>query len=122
MIIITPSDPPEEPGETPEPQPRHNNNTPQLLIMLAVIAAVGGGAFYYFKVMKPKQGANKKSAVKSELDEFDFDADDGDFFPDNMDEPENEDYDSDGEDEDIPDFTAEPDDGGDYLNTESEDE
>jgi len=119
MAITPPTD--ETPGQdtepVPAPQPRQNNMT-QLLIMLAVIAAIGGGAFYYFKVLKPKQGANKKTPVKSELDEFDFDADDDDLFIDSVNEPDGRDYnDSDsGEDEEIPDFTVkdEPEDGGDF--------
>ena len=98
------------PGETPQ-QPR-NTNTTRLLIGVLVIAAVGGGAFYYFKVMKPKQGAGKKSAVKSELDEFDFEPDDDDLFSDSADEPDGAEYDEYGDtdndngDGEIPDFTA----------------
>jgi flagellar basal body-associated protein FliL len=121
MATTPPTD--ETPGQdtepTPAPQPRQNN-TAQLLIMLAVIAAIGGGAFYYFKVLKPKQGANKKTPVKSELDEFDFDADDDDLFIDSVNEPDGRDYndtDNDGgEDEEIPDFTLknEPDGGDDF--------
>ena len=121
MAITPPTD--ETPGQdtepVPAPQPRQNNMT-QLLIMLAVIAAIGGGAFYYFKVLKPKQGANKKTPVKSELDEFDFDADDDGLFIDNVNVPDGRDYgdnDNDGgEDEEIPDFTVknEPEDGGDF--------
>jgi hypothetical protein len=64
----------ETPGQSPAPdkpapEQKGSNNT-GLLIMFLVTAAVGGGAFYYFKILKPKQGGGKKSAVKSELDEF----------------------------------------------------
>jgi len=105
------AEPAPEPTTTPEPKPEpKKTNTTGLLIMLAVTAAVGGGAFYYFKVMKPKQGASK-STEKSELDEFEFDADEDDFITINTGEvqpaPE---YDGDA-DEDIPDFTAESEDG-----------
>jgi flagellar basal body-associated protein FliL len=92
-----------ESGDTPEAQPRENSMT-GILIMVLVMAAIGGGAFYYFKVLKPKQGA-KKPAVKNELDEFDFDADEDDFFSDSADEQDSGDYEDDT-DEEIPDFTA----------------
>jgi hypothetical protein len=127
---VTPNETPgqsEPPGETPAPQPK--NNTIGLLIMTLIIAAVGGGAFYYFKVLKPKQGGNKKGVVKSELDEFAFDPDDDDLFNDNGGDTGGQDnpvYENDGDiddgevDEDIPDFTAaddtEPDNNGDDFN------
>jgi len=102
---ITPEQPTTtDPDPAPEtPEPKGNNNT-GMLIMLLVVAAVGGGALYYFKVLKPKQGA-KKSAGASELDEFDFDADEDDFT--GQPEQDNTDYEGNGDfDEDIPDFTA----------------
>ena len=100
------AEPAPEPTTTPEPKPEpKKTNTTGLLIMLAVTAAVGGGAFYYFKVMKPKQGASK-STEKSELDEFEFDADEDDFITINTGEEQKEsEYDNEA-DEDIPDFTA----------------
>jgi len=138
--FITPTvpttDEPAEPEDEPTATPRRNSNT-GLLLGLLVIAAVGGGAFYYFKVLKPKQGANKKGAVKSELDEFDFDESEDDLFSDrtDTDEPEFEEYedttddnrdsyDKSEADEEIPDFTATPD-SDDFtfndFNDESED-
>jgi len=113
---ITP--PPEQPGTTTptptEPEPK-SNNTMGLLIMTLVIAAIGGGAFYYFKVMKPKQGGNKNKPV-SELDEFSFDPDEDDFIgADTTEQSGGADYEGDTDEDDIPDFTAEPD------NNESED-
>jgi len=103
---------PEQPTPTPDPAPEtpKSNNTTGLLIMTLVIAAAGGGAFYYFKVLKPKQGG-KKSAGTTELDEFDFDADEDDFIGADTGEQDGGDYDGDS-DEDIPDFTAEPDNDG----------
>ena len=101
------AEPAPEPTTTPEPKPEpKKSNTTGLLIMLAVTAAVGGGVFYYFKVMKPKQGASK-STEKSELDEFEFDADEDDFITINTGEEQKDpEYDSET-DEDMPDFTAE---------------
>ena len=118
----------DEPGETePEAEPRENNMT-GIMIMVLVMAAIGGGAFYYFKVLKPKRGGKPQSAVKTELDEFDFDADEDDLFSDSIGAGEYDggDYgeDSDGgeiynadTDEDMPDFTLTPDsdNGGDFL-------
>jgi hypothetical protein len=70
---VTPE--PEQPA-APEPGPEpEKNNMGGLVILLVLIAALGGGAFYYFKVLKPKQNANKGSTAMSELDDFDFDAD-----------------------------------------------
>jgi cytoskeletal protein RodZ len=104
------AEPAPEPTSTSEPKPEpKKTNTTGLLIMLVVIAAVGGGAFYYFKVMKPKQGASKNTE-KSELDEFEFDADEDDFITINTGEGQ-KDPEYDGEtDEDMPDFTAESED------------
>jgi hypothetical protein len=70
---VTPE--PEQPV-APEPAPEpEKSNMGGLVILLVLIAALGGGAFYYFKVLKPKQNANKGSTAVSELDDFDFDAD-----------------------------------------------
>jgi hypothetical protein len=88
--------------ETPAPQPRHNDNTMQIIITASVIAAAGGGALYYFKIVKPKRG-KKKDPVQSELDEFDFDADENELFIIDTDEPDNVEY---GIDEELLDFTA----------------
>jgi hypothetical protein len=86
--------------DEPAPEPKSNNTT-GLLIMLLIIAAAGGGAFYYFKVLKPKQGV-KKGASVTELDEFDFDADEDDFDGSITDGQDGEDNDG---GEEIPDFT-----------------
>jgi len=107
---ITPA--PEQPTTTPDPTPaepeQKGSNTMGLLIMTLIIAAAGGGAFYYFKVLKPKQGGSKNKAV-SELDEFNFDPDEDDFISADTGEQDNgADYEGDT-DEEIPDFTAEPD-------------
>ena len=107
----TTEQPPEdEPGDPDAPeQPKSNNNT-GLLIMLLVIAAGGGGAFYWFKIRKPKPGGTK-NAVKSELDEFDFDPDEDDLFDGNGDAGEQDDS---GDDfDDVPDFLAADDTGQD---------
>jgi len=90
------------PAEIVAVEPKKSNTT-GLLIMFALIAAVGGGAYYYFKIRKPKQGTTK-SAVKSELDEFKFDADEDDIIKiDTGEVKENPEHDSDA-DEEIPDF------------------
>jgi len=115
-ISTTPA--PEQPTTDPtpaEPEPK-SSNTMGLLIMTLIIAAIGGGAFYYFKVLKPKQGGKKDKAV-SELDEFDFDADEDDFISADTSEQGGGDYEE-NTDEDIPDFTAEPDNNGISLNIE----
>ena len=92
-----------------------SNNTMGLLIMTLVIAAIGGGAFYHFKVLKPKQGGgSKKSAGVSELDEFNFDPDEDDFIGNDTTEQDGGEYEGDTDmDEDMPDFTAEPESGND---------
>jgi len=113
--------------EEPTAEPKQGGNNTGLLLGLLVIAAIGGGAFYYFKIRKPKEGG-KKPPVKNELDEFDFDADENEFFIDSADEDGSDDggeYDySDGDndiDEDIPDFTATPDSDDFSFEKESED-
>jgi hypothetical protein len=96
-----------EPTPDPVPTEPKNNNNMSMLIMLLVIAAVGGGAFYYFKVLKPKQGGAKKNAGVSELDEFNFDADEDDFIGADTTKQDGGDYEGDTDmDEDMPDFTA----------------
>jgi len=103
-----PVDPaPKQPADpAPAAPEQKSNNTTGLLLVVLVIAAIGGGAFYYFKVLKPKQGGKKNKAV-SELDEFDFDADEDDFISADTTEQDSAEYD--GDNDDIPDFTAEPD-------------
>jgi hypothetical protein len=100
---------PEQTTTTTESAPAEpkSSNTAGMLIMVLAIAAIGGGAFYYFKVLKPKQGGGKKSAGTTELDEFDFDADEDDFISNGTGEQDSADYGGDADmDEDIPDFTA----------------
>ena len=115
---VTPEPPPEDtPGETPTEQPKQNNSA-QLLLIVTLIAAVGGGAFYWFKVRKPKQSGKKTNAVKSELDDFDFDADDYDYggvITDGQDGGVSFEGDA---DEEIPDFTAAPDNSDISVNIE----
>jgi hypothetical protein len=76
---------PAEPQPDPEPAPAEPEPEPEkkgggiggiLLIVLAL--AAGGGAFYYFKILKPKQAVQGDTDL-SELDELDFDGEDGDF-------------------------------------------
>ena len=114
--VSTPTPPEETPGQSPgdpaEPETPKKDNSMGMLIMVLVIAAIGGGAFYYFKVLKPKQGGgNKKSAGVSELDEFNFDADEDDYIGADTTEQDGGAYEG---DEDMPDFTA-------AENNESED-
>ena len=119
--VVPPPLPPDTPTKTEEPTESEGEPKPQgggntgLMLGILVIAAIGGGAFYFFKIRKPKQGGAGKVAVKSELDEFDFDEGEDDLFTNNADEPDTGEYD--GDEDDIPDFTVkdEPEGGGDFT-------
>jgi hypothetical protein len=95
-----------EPEPEPAPEPE-KSNAGSILTVLLVLGALGGGAFYYFKIYKPKQDA--QGPAVTELDEFEFDADEdeldgeaanGGRLPDSA-EPDGE---TDGTDGDAPDF------------------
>jgi hypothetical protein len=64
-----------EPEPEPAPEPEKKSNTGGLLVALLLLMVLGGGALYYFKILKPKQNANKGDTGVSELDDFDFDTD-----------------------------------------------
>ena len=82
----------------PESEQDESGGNGGLVIVIVLLLAIGGGAYYYFKILKPKQGTT--GTATTDLDEFVFDEDDLDDTV-IMDETDFED--------DMPDFTAEPD-------------
>lgn len=83
-------DEPDEPTDEPTEEPEKKNNTGIIVVIL--ILAIGGSAAFYF--IKVKNGGKGKSTGNTDLDDYDYGADDDEYA-------EFETYDE-SEDDDIP--------------------
>ncbi len=88
-------DEPKEPTDEPKEEPEKKNNS-GIIIVILILAVGGGAAFYFFKV---KNGGKGKSTGNTNLDDYDYGADDDEYEFEPYEEPEDEPLDGDTEDD-----------------------
>jgi len=88
-------DEPKEPTDEPKEEPEKKNNS-GIIIVILILAVGGGAAFYFFKV---KNGGKGKSTGNTNLDDYDYGADDDEYEFETYEEPEDEPLDGDTEDD-----------------------
>ena len=88
-------DEPKEPTDEPKEEPEKKNNS-GIIIVILILAVGGGAAFYFFKV---KNGGKGKSTGNTNLDDYDYGADDDEYEFETYEESEDEPLDGDTEDD-----------------------
>ena len=84
----TEPDEPEEPTDDVTKEPEKTNNA-GLIVVILILAVGGGAAFYFFKV---KNGGKGKTSGNTNLDDYDYGADDDEYEFEPYEEPEDEEY------------------------------
>ncbi|MBQ7299806.1 MAG: DUF4366 domain-containing protein [Clostridia bacterium] len=90
-------DEPKEPTDEPTEEPEKKNNS-GIIIVILILAVGGGAAFYFFKV---KNGGKGKTTGNTNLDDYDYGADDDEYEFETYEEPEDEPLDGDTEDDEV---------------------